>query len=442
MGPVSDVGRSMMASLQQAMSQGMPVDQAVAYVKGMAQQGVAPLVDLYAMMNQFKRLQQPQPQPAPQGTVKDQIAQQAQQAEQQQMMQQGLGGLPAPVMDEAQYAGGGIVAFAEGDLVGGIPKFKDPTDYLNFTAQRIPGLGVSENEFIQKQMEEGEARRKKYGLGKYSELYKTTEAQIGKMEQESAQEAKRMKGLDRAEFFFNIAAEAAKPGGTLMQSIAQAGAGYSRQSKETTQRLRLLQKDAQQARMKLLEAEELRREGDISTASKLYDAGVKDSIRVGKEVMEEQTRRQEVAQRNKPDAMEQVRLQILNTPETLPDGKPNPKYDALQEKLSAMSPSRKMPTQYSAQLRSAESALKAAKAAAVDLAGKPIPNDPRVLEAQNYLEAVRRDIISSGYDLPGVSLGAGSAAPVATGPKIGDIEDGFRYKGGPPNNPSSWEPVK
>lgn len=289
MGPVSDVGRSMMASLQQAMAQGMPVDQAVAYVKGMAQQGVAPLVDLYAMMNQFKRLQQPQSQPPPQGTVKDQIMQQAQQ---QQMMQQGLGGLPAPVMDEAQYAGGGIVAFAEGDLVGGIPKFKDPTDYM----QRIPGFGMSEDEFIQKQMEEGEARRKKYGLGKYSELYKTTEAQIGKMEQESAEESKRMKGLDRAEFFFNIAAEASKPGGTLMQSIAQAGAGYSRQSKETNQRLRLLQKEAQQARMKLLEAEELRREGDISAASKLYDAGTKDFIDIGIKVYQEDQQNKRTAQ--------------------------------------------------------------------------------------------------------------------------------------------------
>lgn len=296
MGPVSDVGRSMMASLQQAMAQGMPVDQAVAYVKGMAQQGVAPLVDLYAMMNQFKRLQQPPAQPPPQGTVKDQIAQQAQQAEQQQMMQQGLGGLPAPVMDEAQYAGGGIVAFAEGDLVRSPLQFKNPMDYLNYATQRIPGFGMTEDEFIQKQMEEEETRRKKYGLGKYSELYKSTEEQIGKMEKEAAEESKRMKGLDRAEFFFNIAAEAAKPGGTLMQSIAQAGAGYSKQSKETNQRLRLLQKEAQQARMKLLEAEELRREGDISAANKLYDSGTKDYIDIGMKVYEEDQQNKRTAQ--------------------------------------------------------------------------------------------------------------------------------------------------
>jgi hypothetical protein len=112
LGPVSGTGRAMMASLQQAMSKGMPVDQAVQYVKSMATQGVAPMADLYAMMNQFQRLKQ-QPVQAPQTppTIRDQLNM----AEQQQMaMQQGLGGLPAPSMEQAQFAGGGIVAFAEG----------------------------------------------------------------------------------------------------------------------------------------------------------------------------------------------------------------------------------------------------------------------------------------------------------------------------------------
>jgi hypothetical protein len=112
LGPVSGTGRAMMASLQQAMSNGMPPDQAIQYVKSMATQGVAPMADLYAMMNQFQRLKQ-QPVQAPQTppTIRDQLNM----AEQQQMaMQQGLGGLPAPSMEQAQFAGGGIVAFDEG----------------------------------------------------------------------------------------------------------------------------------------------------------------------------------------------------------------------------------------------------------------------------------------------------------------------------------------
>jgi hypothetical protein len=100
------------------MSNGMPPDQAIQYVKSMATQGVAPMADLYAMMNQFQRMKQ-QPVQAPQTppTIRDQLNM----AEQQQMaMQQGLGGLPAPSMEQAQFAGGGIVAFDEGGPVGDV----------------------------------------------------------------------------------------------------------------------------------------------------------------------------------------------------------------------------------------------------------------------------------------------------------------------------------
>ena len=97
------------------MQRGMPVDQAIAYVKSMARDGIAPLADLYAMLNQVTRLQQQQvkpPQTPP--TIRDNLnmAEAAQQAQ----MQQGLGGLDAGVMENAEYAGGGIVNFQEGGL--------------------------------------------------------------------------------------------------------------------------------------------------------------------------------------------------------------------------------------------------------------------------------------------------------------------------------------
>ena len=74
MGPVSSTGRAMMSSLKQAMAKGMPLDQALAYVKSLATQGVAPLSDLYVMMLQAQKLQQPRAQ-APQTppTVRDNL---------------------------------------------------------------------------------------------------------------------------------------------------------------------------------------------------------------------------------------------------------------------------------------------------------------------------------------------------------------------------------
>lgn len=147
-GPVSGTGRAMMASLQQAMQKGMPPDQAIQYVKSMATQGVAPLADLYSMMNQFQRLKQQQvkpPQTPP--TIRDQLNMMDQQ--QQQMtppMNQGLGGIDAGSMENPSFAGGGIVAFQEGggadSLWGGIKDFGSA--YLTAVKNPFGGIAPSE----------------------------------------------------------------------------------------------------------------------------------------------------------------------------------------------------------------------------------------------------------------------------------------------------------
>jgi len=149
----------MMASLQQAIQKGMPVDQAIAYVKGMSTQGVAPLTDLYTMMNQFQRLKQQQVQP-PQTppTIKDQIGQMdMQQRMQQQLrdqmrqsgniqqmqagapapepMDRGLGAIDAGRMQYPQFAGGGIVAFADG---GDVVHMAEGTPRSGFQAIGAP----------------------------------------------------------------------------------------------------------------------------------------------------------------------------------------------------------------------------------------------------------------------------------------------------------------
>lgn len=146
MGPVSGTGRAMMASLNNAVEKGMPVDQAIAYVKSMAKDGVAPLVDLYALLNQYQRMQQKQVQP-PQTppTIRDQVmaASQAPQA-MPSPMEQGLGGMNSGVMENAQFAGGGIVAFEGG---GNVQNFQagGATWEMNLIRDlRARGLSVDE----------------------------------------------------------------------------------------------------------------------------------------------------------------------------------------------------------------------------------------------------------------------------------------------------------
>ena len=50
-GPVSETGKTMLSSLQGAMAKGMPVDQAIQYVKSQAATGVAPLVAYFRKEN-------------------------------------------------------------------------------------------------------------------------------------------------------------------------------------------------------------------------------------------------------------------------------------------------------------------------------------------------------------------------------------------------------
>lgn len=152
-GPVSGTGRAMMSSLQQAIQKGMPPDQAVQYVKSMATQGVAPLADLYAMMNQFQRLKQPQVKP-PQipPTIKDELnaldqQRQMPQGNIQQMqapapagqpMDRGLGAIDAGLMEYPKFAGGGVVALAG----GGDPKDEEP-GFFSRLASGFASLGGS-----------------------------------------------------------------------------------------------------------------------------------------------------------------------------------------------------------------------------------------------------------------------------------------------------------
>jgi hypothetical protein len=114
----------MMASLQQAINKGMPPDQAIQYVKSMATQGVAPLADLYSMMNQFQRLKQQQvkpPQTPP--TIRDQLNMMNQMQQMQasapppQAMDRGLGSINAGRMENPQFAGGGVVALQSGGFL-------------------------------------------------------------------------------------------------------------------------------------------------------------------------------------------------------------------------------------------------------------------------------------------------------------------------------------
>ena len=292
-GPVSETGRTMMTSLQQAIQKGMPPEQAVAYVKSMAVDGVAPLTDLYSMMKQFQRLKEPQRQMPEGGTLRDQLNMLE---NVQEPMGQGLGGMDAGAMEAPSFAGGGIVAFQQGGVSAAPPMDPSDPNYVKSLMEYYGQYGKPQGEFVDERMEASEDAAKKYGLGQYGEAFKARQAQAAEMQRAlPGQEAEERK-LDRAEFFFNLAAAAADPGATFATSLGKAGSGYTKAQRVTNERLRNLQKEAQEAGLKMLEAEQLRKEGDYKSANQLYTQGREQALETGMKIWEETGRRKDQAE--------------------------------------------------------------------------------------------------------------------------------------------------
>jgi hypothetical protein len=291
-GPVSETGRNMMASLQQAMSKGMPPDQAIAYVKTMAVDGVAPLTDLYSMMMQFQRLKEPTRRPPEGGSIRQELDTLE---NMKAPMDQGLGGMDAGVMENPSFAGGGIVAFQQGGMPQTPPMNPAAPDFQQQMLEYMNRFSAPQGQFVDEQMQASEELAKKYGLGQYGEAYKGRQAQAAEMQRALPEQRAEERKLDRAEFFFNLAAAAADPGATFATSLGKAGSSYTKAQRTTNERLRGLQKEAQEAGLKLLEAEQLRKQGDVNAAQRMFTEGQKQAVETGMKIWEETGRREDAA---------------------------------------------------------------------------------------------------------------------------------------------------
>lgn len=259
-GPVSTTGRTMMASLQQAMSKGMPADQAIAYVKSMAKDGVAPLVDLYAMMKQFERLKQPPAQMPQGGTIRDQLN------SLDQAMSSGLGGLNAGAMENPQFAGGGIVAFQAGGPM--------PSRWEDVYAQDQAAAKALEGEQGREAfMREQEAIRRQLGIGEFGEAKALREKAAERLGREAGSIEAEESALNEEQYWGDVASYAAESGATLLTSLSKAKKGSAERKRTSKERIRSAVTQAEQAKILLAEANEARKAGDMNTyASKLAEA--------------------------------------------------------------------------------------------------------------------------------------------------------------------------
>lgn len=463
-GPVSTTGRTMMTSLQQAMSKGMPVDQAIAYVKSMARDGVAPLVDLYALLKQFERMKQVPTQPLQTPNIMQQVnglAAMQNQAPPRQvaplpeqamgMAMGGLASLDAGRMENPSFAGGGIVAFDSGgtanttapQMYSDIPQFDT---YEQMRAANLTRLGQDPTAFEETEAERIRKANQARGLGEFAPSMTLREKLLAEDKAAAERLASEEAELDKDEYWGDVASNAAERGATLLTSLAKAQKGKASRKRATAEKVKRATREAKVAEIAMQQIKELEKAGRYKEAAELrksiYEKIETASGKIADAAQDEakaksaHKRAIELKQTEGPlDAIEQARRRLLKA-------EPGSEEAAAAEDIiQGMSTSAgKMPTRYSAELRTAEAELKAAQKAAVDLAGKPIPNDPRVIAAKEKLRSVQQYIISKGFDIPGVSPAGGAPAP--SGLQIGTIQEGYRYKGGDPANPNSWEPVE
>jgi len=304
--PLNPLVRTMLTSLHGAMQKGMPVDQAVTYVKGMAQQGIAPLIDLPAMLKQFEQLKQPETRAPQTPTIREQIAamaqaqqggmpmgatqgmpqggmppqmagQMPQMPQQPPPMQQGLGALNAGAMENPQgFAGGGIVAFEE----GGVPQSAPPIVAANLQKPRSDQelfnyyaniMGQGYVPAFKKEEETLEGIEKEQGIGEYAKSLEEERNLLKTQEKRSLEELMQDKENLRRQEAADIAGYATKSP-TLLMSMAKARSAAVTRERELEKEIRAARAEREKAAIGLTKAVEAAKEkrsaGAISAVEK------------------------------------------------------------------------------------------------------------------------------------------------------------------------------
>lgn len=275
-GPVSTTGQAMMQSLQNAMAKGMPAEQAIAYVKSLAMDGIAPLTDLYAMMMQFQRLKQPTRRPPEGGSIRENL--QALESSRDPMTM-GLGGMNAGTMENPSFAGGGIVAFDQGgraqtqpaqnqgftpDLYGPVPQFKTYDEMAEYYNKQL-----QDPRFVQQEMARREALAREQGLGEFGQSFELREDLLEEDKKRAETVAAEEAGYDEDEYWGDVASNAAQSGATLLTSLAKAQKGKASRKRATAEKARQAIRDAKNTEILLAQAREAEKAGRLKEAEAL-----------------------------------------------------------------------------------------------------------------------------------------------------------------------------
>ena len=447
-GPVSETGRTMESSLRQAMSKGMPVDQAITYVKSMAQQGVAPLVDLYALLKQFERMKQPPAQMPQGGTVKDQLnnlesaamsgglggirpgamppAMGGAPVPQMPPEMQGIASLNAGRMENPQgFAGGGIVAFADGGQPQSITPqlYTLPKTYEELARRDLEARMKLETPEGRETFEaERDAEMKRRGLGKYA-------PSLGLREEYAERKAKEAKELGGEEAALNEEAFWADVAGSdapdLVSAMAKSKAKAVERKRTTKEKVAAAKDKAEELKVLRQEAREALAKGDYEayeTKKKEIKDLEKTSVEkyvTGQETEKARQRaatRAETLARIQKGSKEKLLEDLRNTPLTIKDAQgrdiPNPKIEELERKIQIASgrPSNQQLTAIRIAMSSVEKEIKGLESQ--QSMGDDSDETARQLEDARARRDQLNAILSSGYIGTGMEGMMGGAVGV------------------------------
>jgi hypothetical protein len=273
--PFDPMVKAMLGSYQQAVSKGMPPEQAAVYVKSGAQQGVAPFVDLPAMLRQFERLKQ-EPIPQPQTpTIREQIEGLSRMSNRglgairpgtprppmADPMQRGIGAMDAGSMENPQgFASGGIVAFDQGGVsnsaspivAANLPKPRSDQERYDYLAS-IFGQGYVPA--YQKEREVLDKIEKEEGIGEYAKSLEEEADLLKTQETRSLEELMQDKANLRRQEAADIAG-ASVGSRSLLEAMAKSRSTAVSRERELEKEIRKARDEREKARIGLTKAKE------------------------------------------------------------------------------------------------------------------------------------------------------------------------------------------
>lgn len=277
--PFNPMVNAMMASYQQAMSKGMPPDQAAVYVKSLAQQDVAPFVDLPAMLKQFEQLKRPKAQAPQTPNVREQIQMLANAKTDQGIgairpsarpvmpmnpMEQGIGNLNAGAMENPRgFNMGGIVAFSGEDgnqvvqsappvVAANLPKPRSTEDIYQYYANILGQGYVPAFKTQEKELEEIEKQQK---IGSYAKSLEDEAELLKTQEKRSLEELMQDKKNLRRQEAADIAG-AAVGSRSLLEAMAKARGTAVQRERELEKEIRAARNEREKAAIALTKARE------------------------------------------------------------------------------------------------------------------------------------------------------------------------------------------